>query len=74
MYGNKRPSENGKEYISYRCGGRNLKKICDNKEIRKERIEEFVLAELEKKILCDEMILKIIKELSNNLVQQEIKK
>lgn len=73
MYGNKRPSENGKEYISYRCGGRNSKKIYHNKEVRKERIEEFVLAELEKKILCDEMIPKITKELNNNLAQQEKK-
>lgn len=63
MYGNKRPSENSKEYISYRCRGRNSKKICDNKAIRKECIEEIVLAELEKKILCDEMTLKSRKSL-----------
>ncbi len=73
MYGNKRPSEKGKEYISYRCGGRNSKKIYINKEIKKEHIEEFVLEELEKKILCDEMIPKITQELNKKLAQQEKK-
>ncbi|WP_375372924.1 recombinase zinc beta ribbon domain-containing protein [Clostridium sp. CF012] len=40
-------------YVSYRCGSRLKKRNCDDKEIRREYIEEFVLSELERNILND---------------------
>ncbi|WP_252235070.1 recombinase family protein [Clostridium sp. ZS1] len=70
MYGNKRTNTRGNEYISYRCGGRNKKHICDNYEIRKEYIEEFVLTELERKILNDRNIPVLVKKLNEYLTNK----
>lgn len=46
------------EYVSYRCGCRKTKSslICDTPEIRKEYLEEYVLAELERNIFNDKVI------------------
>lgn len=35
-------------YRSYRCGCKVNKKLCKNKEMRKNLIEEFVLEQLER--------------------------
>ncbi|MPN07471.1 hypothetical protein SDC9_154741 [bioreactor metagenome] len=45
--------------------------MCDNKEIRKEYIEEYVLSELERKIFNDKAIEKLVKGINNNLKKQQ---
>lgn len=44
--GNRRKEKNKPMYASYRCSYRRItsSKVCDNKEIRKEYIEEYVLS------------------------------
>lgn len=65
--GNKRYDQYKNEYVSYRCGCRKQKRDCDNKEIRRDELEEFVLTELEKHVLNDEAIPALSKELNKKL-------
>ena len=75
MHGNirraKRKNLNGEKvkepYVSYRCGCRKTKSsiACDNTEIRKEYIEEYVMSELEKMIISDSAIEKIVAEVNS---------
>ncbi|MGL4670964.1 recombinase family protein [Cetobacterium sp.] len=60
------------EYVSYRCGCRKNKssEVCGNPEIRKEYLEEYVLSELEKTILNDDMI-KILSSKINEYLNQD---
>lgn len=68
MYqGNKRYDSYKNEYVSYRCGCRKQKRDCDNKEIRRDELEEFVLTELEKHVLNDDAIPVLSKELNKKL-------
>lgn len=68
MYqGNKRLDSYRNEYVSYRCGCRKQKRNCDNKEIRRDELEEFVLTELEKHVLNDDAIPVLSKELNKKL-------
>lgn len=68
MYqGNKRYDSYKNVYISYRCGCRKQKRGCDNKEIRRDELEEFVLTELEKHVLNDDAIPALSKELNKKL-------
>lgn len=71
MNGNRRTSNIKPDYISYRCGCRHSKHECTNKEIRKEYIEEFVLAELEKHIL-NEKAIPLIVEKVNQYVNEKV--
>jgi site-specific DNA recombinase len=65
MNGNRRTSNIKPVYMSYRCGCRQHKYGCSNKEIRKEYIEEFVLSELEKHIMNDEAIPLIVQKVND---------
>ncbi len=68
MYqGNKRYDSYKNMYVSYRCGCRKQKRGCTNKEIKRDALEEFVLTELEKHILNDEVIPVLSKKLNKNL-------
>ena len=67
MQGNKRLDKCRNEYVSYRCSCRKQKRDCDNKEIRRDELEEFVLTELEKHVLNDEAIPILSKELNERL-------
>ncbi|MGL6105735.1 recombinase family protein [Romboutsia sp.] len=67
MQGNKRKDKYGNDYISYRCGCRKQKRGCNNKEIKRDYLEEFVLTELEKHVLNDEAIPVLSKELNERL-------
>ncbi len=68
MYqGNKRYDSYKNEYVSYRCGCRKQKRDCNNKEIRRDELEEFVLTELEKNVLNDDAIPVLSKELNKRL-------
>lgn len=50
MYGNRRKKVNKPLYVSYRCGCKHKlgSRLCDNAEIRKRYLEEFVLSEIER--------------------------
>ncbi|HBG0818222.1 recombinase family protein [Clostridioides difficile] len=67
MQGNKRKDKYGNDYISYRCGCRKQKRDCNNKEIKRDYLEEFVLTELEKHVLNDEAIPALSKALNEKL-------
>lgn len=68
MYqGNKRYDSYKNIYVSYRCGCRKQKRDCDNKEIRRDELEEFVLTELEKHVLNDDAIPVLSEELNRKL-------
>ena len=68
-HGNRRTSKGKPLYVSYRCSCRRItsSKVCDNKEIRKEYIEEYVLAELERKIFNDKSIQYLVEGINSNL-------
>nr|WP_235700120.1 MULTISPECIES: recombinase family protein [Clostridium] len=70
MQGNRRKAKDKPMYISYRCGGRMQKRNCDNKEIRKEYIEEFVLSELEKNILNDKAVPILVEKINQHIQEQ----
>lgn len=61
------------EYVSYRCGCRKNKSsmACNNPEIRKEYLEEYVLTELEKMVLNDEVIEGLSKKVDEYLSEEE---
>lgn len=72
--GNRRQGKNKPIYVSYRCSFRRKtsSKVCDNKEIRKEYIEEYVLSELERKIFNDRAIRYLAEGINNNLQKQNV--
>ncbi|WP_027400085.1 recombinase family protein [Anaerovorax odorimutans] len=69
MHGNRRIPKNKPIYVSYRCGHRSKTSttVCNNKEIRKEYIEEYVLTELEKKIFSEEAMPILVQGLRERL-------
>lgn len=70
MHGNRRKPKNKPLYASYRCGSKGQKRDCDNKEIRKEYLEEFVLSELEKNILNEKAIPVLVKKINQHMENQ----
>lgn len=68
-HGNRRTSKGKPLYVSYRCSYRRItsSKVCNNKEIRKEYIEEYVLSELERKIFNDKSIQYLVEGINSNL-------
>jgi site-specific DNA recombinase len=66
MQGNMRfGGRNKLKYVSYKWGGRENCKSCDNKEIRREYIESFVLSEMERLIFNDKAIPQLVKKLQS---------
>ncbi|UZP04722.1 recombinase family protein [Clostridium botulinum] len=67
--GNRRTAKNKPLYVSYRCSYRRAtsSKVCNNKEIRKEYVEEYVLSELERKIFNDDSIQYLVEGINKNL-------
>lgn len=70
MQGNRRNPKDKPRYVSYRCGCKLQKRTCDNKEIRKEYIEEFVLSELEKNIFNDKAIPILVVKINQHIQEQ----
>lgn len=65
MMGNVKYSGRNKiKHVSYRCGNRERTKTCDNKELRREYIEEYVLKELERQIFNDKAVSYLVKKLN----------
>lgn len=73
MHGNRRNPKGKPLYVSYRCGCRLQKRTCDNKEIRKEYVEEFVLSELERNILNEKAIPILVGKINKHIKEQVIK-
>lgn len=79
MHGNRRRAKrktssgitNKPEYVSYRCGCRKTKSsiVCNNSEIRKEYLEEYILHELETHIFNDNSI-KILTNKVNEYIKE----
>lgn len=64
MTGNMRyGGRNKTKFVSYKCGYRENYKACDNKEIRREYLENYILAELHRLVLNDEAIPKLAQKL-----------
>lgn len=68
--GNRRKKKDKPLYVSYRCGARHRKVTCDNKEIRREYIEEYVLTELEKRVLNDLAIEKLLVKINKHIAEK----
>lgn len=65
MYGNARyPAPNRAKLITYRCSGRQMKKCCDNKEIKRDDLENFVINQLQQYLLNDQLIPEITAQLN----------
>jgi len=65
LQGNHRPAyKNRPKYITYRCGTRDRTKQCDNKEIRREYVEMYVLHQLEQQLFNDKAIPHLVKLLN----------
>lgn len=69
MSGNQRKNSKGYLYRSYRCKFKQSKPCC-NKEIRADKLEEFILAQLEKYIFDEKNIPDIIKGVESQLIEQ----
>jgi site-specific DNA recombinase len=65
LQGNHRPEcKNRPKYITYRCGNRDRTQQCDNKEIRREYVEMYVLHQLEQKLFNDSAIPHLVQMLN----------
>lgn len=65
MQGNhRRGNDKRPKYISYRCGHRDRTKQCNNKEIRREYIEMYVLDQLEQHLFNEAAIPRLLKMLN----------
>ncbi len=66
MMGNVKYSGRNKlKYVTYRCGNRDRTKQCKNPELRREYIENYVLAQLQEKIFNEQAIPLLAKQLSD---------
>jgi site-specific DNA recombinase len=76
MMGNTKFSGRNKlKYVTYRCGNRDRTKECNNPELRREYIENYVISQLQEKIFNEEAIPLIAKQLNDyhNSKQSNVK-
>lgn len=65
MMGNTKFSGRNKlKHVTYRCSNRDRTKMCDNKELRREYIEAFVLNELERNVFNEKAIPFLVQKLN----------
>jgi len=65
MVGNvKYSGKNKTKYITYRCSCRDLKKSCNNKEIRKDYLEPYIINQLKNEIFSVKNIPYLLKEIN----------
>jgi len=69
MAGNRHVAGRNKSvYVSYRCGNRDRTKVaCQNKELRREYVERFVLDELQRRIFHDGNLPELVQQLNAHL-------
>lgn len=79
LQGNHRPAYmNRPKYVTYRCGNRDRTKQCDNKEIRREYVEMYVLHQLAQRLFNDSAIPHLVQMLneyqqkSNTSINKEL--
>ena len=66
MFGNTRPCGKKKtRYSSYRCSNRREHRGCDNKELRREYLENYVLDALYKALFSEASIKQLARMLSD---------
>jgi site-specific DNA recombinase len=66
MHGNtRRDGRNGIVYSSYDCSGKKRLKCCDNRGIRREYLDNYVISELYSKALSNLSILEITNKLND---------
>ncbi|WP_179086302.1 MULTISPECIES: recombinase family protein [Paenibacillus] len=76
MMGNTKFSGRNKlKYVTYRCGNRDRTKECNNPELRREYIENYVISQLQEKIFNEEAIPLLAKQLNDyhNSKQSNVK-
>lgn len=72
MQGNSRKcGRNKSEYKTYRCGNRANRKSCNNKELRKEYIEEYVLKNLAEVVLNKDIVPSLVKQINAKVDEQK---
>lgn len=64
MGNTKHCGRNKLKYVTYRCGNRDRTKQCTNKELRREYIESYVVAQLYEKIFNDHSIPQLARQLA----------
>ena len=69
MSGTQRKNGKGYMYRSYRCKQKDMVHHCSNKEIRADKIEEFVLLQLQKYIFDEKNIPAIVDGVKKQLIQ-----
>ncbi len=74
MHGNRRKNGSGQYYISYRCSRQNQKLQCDNKEIRREDIEKYIINILEKNLFSKNNIKRFVNKVNRSIEKMENKK
>ncbi len=67
MHGNRRKTGSGGPYITYRCGKKEHKKICSNREIKRDVLEECILNLLENNLFSKENIKLLIKKINDSM-------
>ena len=71
MQGNSRKcGRNKSEYKTYRCSNRANRKSCNNKELRKEYIEEYVLKNLAEVVLNKDIVPSLVKQINEKVDEQ----
>ncbi|WCK57616.1 recombinase family protein (plasmid) [Aneurinibacillus sp. Ricciae_BoGa-3] len=72
MVGNRRVAGRNKNvYVTYRCGNRDKKKTCHNKEINKEYVEDYVLQVFCQNLFQEERIPLLTNKLNEFIFQKE---
>lgn len=69
MSGTNRKNGKGYYYRSYRCKHKETVHNCSNKEIRADKLEEFVLSQLQKYIFDEKNIPELIQGVQQQLIQ-----
>jgi site-specific DNA recombinase len=72
MWGNSHTDgRHGLEYLSYQCSGKVYKQTCNNKCVRKECIENYVLDELQDKLFSEDSIRRLASMLNEYGVKMQ---
>ncbi|MEM1485549.1 recombinase family protein [Oscillospiraceae bacterium PP1C4] len=73
MHGNARyPAPDRPKLVTYRCSHRDNNLSCNNKEIKRDDVENFVIDQLQKYMFNDEIIPKLTKNLNEYITQNTV--
>lgn len=71
MQGVTRSNEKKVRPSTYRCSCRQNQKKCNNKEIRRDYLEEYILTNLEKLVLNESIVPQLLDELNGEIVAKQ---